>query len=126
MTHTLSTHWYVLGSGPDSEKIKGPFSIQEIKELYQRGEILPTDGVNHTGESKSQTSYQITVMDLIKSLSDDPSYSLFGAIQFAREHRIKYPTPQPHVASPGSSEVGVVSTKQERKSSSSTFLIGIA
>lgn len=70
-----SPKWYVQ----EDQKIKGPYSPQEIQGLLNEGKIRGKSLVS--GGPKNNHSK--TVNDLVKPLSD-PVYSLFNALQFAR------------------------------------------
>lgn len=79
--------WYVLNTSDIQDK-RGPYNLQQIQELLKDGEILGSDRVvDQEGELTT-----MTVMDLVKSSSDDPSYRLFEAFQFAKDRNAPKPT----------------------------------
>jgi len=97
MNPKMSTLWVIT----KADKIHGPFTTQQIQELHERTEIEPTDRLlpytppnpEHPPEEQKGTVVEegpeITVMDLIKSLSNDPTYRLFEALQLARDKENK-------------------------------------
>ncbi len=99
MAHYKSIQLWNIVKGTKTE---GPYTTKQIQELFDRSEITPTDRLQpySTGSDsshfksdsklelkenlKNSEDSAITVMDLIKSLSDDPADRLFETLQFAR------------------------------------------
>ncbi|MEO5969264.1 MAG: hypothetical protein ABIQ95_05005 [Bdellovibrionia bacterium] len=81
MNKRPSTKWYVQ----EDQKIKGPYSPQEIQALLNEGKIRGKSLVS--GGPKNNHSK--TVNDLVKPLAD-PVYSLFNALQFAKNLTVTF------------------------------------